>query len=337
MNDEQRLYPHKIYQKNRLLEEFKQMCGVDDKIISFNIIDFYSRRFNWYVVNKERWMFKEQIINNINECISVHSDEWRSFFEERRKQDFKELKDSIEYFGKERKTTNWSDKKNRREFHFHLLNLYQYYPHKAQIGIDGVIYRNFIDQGERLCYAKGELLTDTDKYGKYYIYPWINMTFVYKSGKNVNSLSAQENLLSNKESKNDIEYTTETDKNEKIKEMQDIETIALSQDKVYFNYLVPLVMGYPDPIVDKDIFNGSWKCNQETKYFLDDDTIKTLLIKLKYIICFPVYDAFVGSRLYGNFYGNVTIFFEKEDERVGFIEDKDKISRIEESLFLLIR
>lgn len=326
MNNEQKLYHHKIYQRNRLLEEFKQVCGIENEIVSFSILNFHNRSFNWYVVNKNRWVFDEQIILNINHCIRDRQTQWKSLFEKLNKLDIKELTDSIKYFVRERNAINWSDKEARREFHFHLLNLYQYYPHEAHIGIDGVIYRNFVEKGKRLLFAKGELLTDTDVFKNFNLYPWIKMAFVYESGDKVRSLSAQEQ-------KQDIKYTEATFKNE-IEEIKESSCEkSTSNYKEYFHYLVPLIMGYEHPDDPKRVFDGVR--NEDKKYLLDDKDIMELVTNFKYILCFPVYDTFIDKRLYGNFCGNITIPFAFKDDRDEFLKEHQK--KIEENLFLLIQ
>jgi hypothetical protein len=337
MNNEQMLYHHKIYQKNRLLAEFKRVCGIDEKrTVSLSILNFHNRKFNWYVVGDNGWTFDEHIIKNINECMDREQSEWESFYDKLKKLDIEGLDESIDYFKSGDRKTADSGEKEMSEFNFHFLNLYQYYPHEALTGIDGVIYRNFINKRKRLYYAQGELQPGLKNFD---IYPWIDMGFVYKSGEEIRCLSAQEKMPNNL--REDRKYTTRATFDKKIKEIQEIKTTALSEDKVYFNYLVPLIMGYPDPNNDNNDFKGRWikKKGNEKKgkieYFLDDDEIRTLLTKLKYITCFPVYDAFIDKGLYGNFYGNVTIFFEFEGERYRFAKENHK--KIEENLFLLLK
>jgi hypothetical protein len=336
MDNDQRLYFNKIYQINRKLEEFKQVCGIEKKrLVSFNILNPYNRKFNWYVVNNNRWEFDAQIIQNINDCMDC--EQLKPFYEELKKLNIEELVDSIKYFENgERKNGN-SSKKKMKDFHFHLLNLYQYYPHQEDGGIDGVVYRNFKSKKKRLLYTKGELLT---KYNNFDIYPWINMTFIYEFEKEIMSLSSQEQQLDGKVQ--DVEFTKKTFNNEieKIKSSKPYN--FSSRKKVYFNYIVPLIMGYFHPDLKKEeLFDGKRYGKKSEKFLLEDDTIKDLIKRFKYILCFPVYDAFIGKRLYGNFCGNSTIFFEIEDDRNAFLEKHEKEiedkKKIEENLFLLVR
>ncbi|MGR3174573.1 MAG: hypothetical protein ACUZ8N_08255 [Candidatus Scalindua sp.] len=341
MNNEQKLYYHKIYQKNRLLEEFKQVCGIEKRLVSFNILNFHNRKFNWYVVDNNRWKFDEQIIQNINDCMDSEQlkDERKSFYEKLKKLNIEELVDSIKYFENgERKDGN-SSKEEMEDFHFHLLNLYQYYPHEEDDGIDGVVYRNFKNKRERLLYTKGELLTDLEK--SFRIYPWINMTFIYKSYEEIQSLSAQEQQSNGAEK--DIEYTTEetfeSKKHEiagRTKNKKKVESGDELAKKIYFHYMVPLIVGYshPDP-AKGGLFDGGKFQDGEKEYLLKAETIRELVNKYKYILCFPVYDTFINKSLYGNFYGNITIPFEFKHDRDVFLKKHKR--KIEENLFLLIR
>jgi hypothetical protein len=337
MNNEQKLYHHKIYQKNRLLEEFKRVCGIEERLVSFSILNPYNRKFNWLVVNDERWEFTPNIIKNINSCYESCNSNWKKLLKKLKEHKIEELVDSIEYFeNSERKNVNLTEEE-RKEFHFHLLNLYQYYPHEEDAGIDGVVYRNFRNKRKRLLYAKGELLMEEGFEKKFRIYPWINMTFVYKSGVRIRSLSSQEKQSDGKQK--DIEYT-ETSKEEEIDKIEDMESPASSKD-VYFNYIIPLIAGYPHPDETKRekglIFDGSKsKDKKENETFLiDDSTIKNLINKFKYILSFPVYDTFIDKTLYGNFFGNITILFAFKDDRDEFLEEHQR--KIEENLFLLIK
>ncbi len=342
MKNEQRVYHHRIYQKNRLLEEFKRACGIEKSIVSFSILNFHNRKFNWFIVNDKRWDFDQgnrSIIDNINDCYQSCENEWKELLEKLKKLNIEELVDSIKYFENGERENGNSTDETRKDFHFHLLNLYQYYPHDREIGIDGVIYRNFVNKKERLLYAKGELLVDLEK--SFHIHPWINMTFNYESDEKIRVLSAQEPQSNGTEK--DKEYTTEVtfeNKKQEIAKLTINEKSAKSEDelgkKIYFHYMLPLIVGYrhPDPDIE-GIFDGGKLGNGYKKYLLKADTIRELVNEYKYILCFPVYDAFIDKRLYGNFYGNVIIPFAFKDDRDEFLEEHQK--KIEENLFLLVR
>lgn len=326
MNNDQRLYPTTIYLINQRLEAFKQACGIKNRLVSFSILNTYNRKFNWLVVNNERWKFDKLIIDYISKCINNKNSEWQSFLKTLGKLDITELTESITYF-QNIKSRDLTKEEEWKEFHYHLLNLYQYYPHEAWDGIDGIIYRNFINKKERLRYAKGKLLTDIDIFN---IYPWLDITSIYESDEMIRTLSSQEEQPYGNSAQGyqkDIEYTeaTFTQKIEEIKKSA-ANNNAQSKPEVYFKYIVPLIAGYPDPD-NQGIFNG--------KDLLGDDTIKKLVNNFKYILCFPVYDTYIDKRLYGNFYGNVIIFFGFENDRDEFLNNHRE--NIEENLFLLIR
>jgi hypothetical protein len=340
MNNEQRLYHHKIYQKNRLLEEFKRVCGIEKRIVSLSVLNPYNHKFNWLVVDDKRWNFTLDITQNINSCYKSCKNDWRELLKRLKGHKIEELVDSIEYFENgERKKVNFAEEE-RKEFHFHLLNLYQYYPHEEDAGIDGVVYRNFKNKRKRLLYTKGELLTDFKNFN---IYPWINMTFVYEHDVRIRSLSSQEKQSDGKQK--DIEYTEATFKSE-ISKIQENNKGNVANappkdediNKVYFNYIAPLISGYPHPdeIKRKEglLFDGSNKKNKKT-FLLDNSAIRELVNKIKYILNFPVYDASIDKNLYGNFYGNVIIPFAFKEDRDDFLKKNQR--KIEENLFLLIR
>ena len=342
MNDEQKLYPHKIYQINQKLEEFKQACGIEERLVSFNIFNPYIRKFNWLVVNDERWDFEgknESIINNVTNCINsipkenLEDNEWSNLLKKlKRDLGIEVLVDSIKYFDDIINGNFSSQNEGAKDLHFHLLNLYQYYPHEEDDGIDGVVYRNYKNRRKKLLYTKGELLTEESFNDNYRIYPWIDMTFVYESEVKIRSLSSQK----------EIEYTEAT-KEESINKLKKNKiTNESSKYKTYFNYIVPIIMGYdhPDPDKEELLYDGCYaveNAGESTvqKFLLEDKTIKDLVRKFKYILCFPVYDTFIDKKLYGNFYGNIIIFFAFEDDRDEFLKEHQR--KIEENLFLLIR
>lgn len=324
MNSEQKLYPHKIYQINQRLEELKEMWGIEERLVLFSILNYYKREFNWLVVNDERWTFDENIIDNINRCFELLKKERESLLRELARLNIEALVNSIEYFESDKKSNEWSEEE-RKEFHYHFLNLYQYYPHDAYAGIDGVIYRNFIRKRKRLLYAKGELLTDINNFN---IYPWIDMTFVYESDVKIRSLSAQERQ---NDVIKDIEYTEVTFKNE-IESIKGLKHNDSFKNEIYFRFMVPLVAGYPHPNKSGELFDGK---NGENEFLIEVKIIKKLVNKYKYILCFPVYDTYIDKRLYGNFYGNVAIPFAFKEDRDEFLKENQK--KIEENLFLLIR
>ncbi|MBT6561949.1 MAG: hypothetical protein HON76_05420 [Candidatus Scalindua sp.] len=339
MNNEQRLYHHRIYQINQKLEEFKKVCGIEEMLVSFNILNPYNRKFNWLVVNDERWTFENEnkyIINNISKCINSYNDEWTELLDEL---DNKGIADSIKYFRKNvDDKRKWTEEESK-DFHFHLLNLYQYYPHEEDVGIDGVVYRNYKNRRKKLLYTKGELLTEERFKDNYRIYPWIDMTFVYESEVKIRSLSSQEQLSGG--SQKDIEYTEATFK-EEIDKLKKFKITNVSSKYItYFNYIVPLIMGYDHPDPDKKglRYDGSYVTQEGGKkvsmFLLDDKAIKNLVKKFKYILCFPVYDTFIDKKLYGNLYGNIIMFFAFEEDRDEFLEENQR--KIEENLFLLIR
>lgn len=331
MNDEQRLYPHRIYQINQRLEEVKQVCGIEERLVTFSILNSYNRKFNWLVVNKKRWAWGEKILENINGCFSEHEGLWQELLKKLGEKANKILADSIEYFKRKIENKNLSEK-DCEDVHYHLLNLYQYYPHDSDIGIDGVIYRNFVNKRKKLLYAKGELLTEG--MNNFHIYPWIDMVFIFESGTRLRSISAQEPQGKN-DTGNDLEYYTEAQYKDKIATIRGRKPAKASQDKIYFEYIFPLIMGYPDPNGSAEPFNGKWEKDGKTKYLIEEEKIRELVSEFKYTVCFPVYDAFINKRLYGNFYGNVVIPFAFKEDRDEFIKEYQR--KIEDSLFLLIK
>ena len=117
MNNEQRLYHHKIYQKNRLLEEFKRVCGIEKRIVSLSVLNPYNHKFNWLVVDDKRWNFTLDITQNINSCYKSCKNDWRELLKRLKGHKIEELVDSIEYFENgERKKVNFAEEE-RKEFH----------------------------------------------------------------------------------------------------------------------------------------------------------------------------------------------------------------------------
>ena len=329
MNDEQKLYPHKIYQINQKLEELKWICGIKERLFTFSVLNPYSRNFNWLVVNNKRWAFDEEILSNINGCFEKHGELWQNLLKKLKNQNNEVLADSIKYFEVKIKNNNLSEN-DCEDFHYHLLNLYQYYPHDSDIGIDGVVYRNYINKRKRLLYAKGELITKDML--NFHNYPWIDMVFIFESDIKIRSLSAQERQGGN--IKNDVEYT-ETTYDDKIGYIKENTTEKSFQEEIYSKYIIPLIMGYPDPCDSTKLFNGKWRKNGKDEFLIEEELIRKLVNEFKYVVCFPVYDAFIDRRLYGNFFGNIIIPFAFKDDRDEFIKEHQK--EIEDNLFLLVK
>lgn len=354
MSIEQKLYPQNIYQINQTHEEFNRICKIKkDQFISFGILDCYTKKFNSLVVDRNRWSFEgkdQAIVKNIKECYidDTYKTLWQNFFTQIERCGIEDKKESIVFF---KKNIGSKAKLDIDAFHFHLLNLYQSYPLDSDENIDGVIFRNFkkfMKKKECLCYAIGKLLNENEYKNTYNDYPWIDMRFVFESGSTVNSFSSQE-FAKNKD--NDIEYTAEN-RTEKIKQIRNNCDIAKNDEsgmKLYRDYIVPIIVGYPHPNHEHGeyLFNGLWYDKCEKQFLLSADKTKKLISKFKFILCIPVYDAFIDKRLYGNFYGNITFAFETVQERNDFIGESMKkggngaeikrIDIIKENLFLYVK
>ena len=287
-------------------------------------------------------------MNNIKECYINDKTLWENFFSKIEKCGIEDKKESIVYF---QENIRSAATLNIDDFYFHLLNLYQSYPLNSDENIDGVVFRNFkkfMEKRECLRYAIGELLNEYEN--TYNDYPWIDMEFVFESGSAVNSFSSQE-FAKNKDT--DIEYTTEENRTEKIKQIGKICDIVKNDEygmRLYREYIVPIIAGYSHPNSKRheDLFDGLWYNDKnERQFLLSADKTKELISKFKFILCIPVYDAFVNKRLYGNFFGNITFAFKTEQEMKDFkYECMEKrvigaeikmIDIIKENLFLYVK
>ena len=92
-------------------------------------------------------------------------------------------------------------------------------------------------------YAEGEFLIDI----QYDIAPWVDIKFTYADGQK-SSFSAQDQ-------NEDIEYTDNN--KEDFRKLIERKTLpSESPETVYFNYIVPLIMGYPHPDEEGKVFDG---------------------------------------------------------------------------------
>ncbi len=327
MNDKQKLYPQKIYQVNYVLEEIRKICEIKDQLVGFSILNYFTQKFNNFPIHSDRWEFNGKICNNIIGCLKTkkHKDDWKYLFEHIESVGLEVLQESVDYFKKimEEKCTLLTSEEEYKEFHYHLLNLYQSFPIDSNEYIDGIVFRNFKKKQTRLLYATGELLVEMGK--TYNVYPWIDMTFVYESGEKIRSISCQE--YGGKDC--DMVYIADVTR-EKIK--MTIKNKVSIKPSVYFDYLLPIFAGYLSPSGDATLkYDGKHK----NTYLLSKSYIRNLLVKIKYILCIPVYNAYIDKRLYGSFYGIFTIPFTFKDDRDEFIKEHKK--KIEENLFLLIK
>lgn len=343
MTVKQKLYPQKIYQVNRAIDEFKKECGLGNQFIGFCALNYYNRKFNWYVVHKDGWDFtpKSRIVNNIKECCKKHASEWKEFLKELTSLYNEALKESIEYFDKIISNTNGISESSEEyyeeyyeEFHFHFLNIYQSYPIYSDKFFDGIIYRNLKKKKKRLKYAIADTLSDSDLKHTCTIYPWIDITFYYEDGEAIRSFSCQEYGKEGCDIEIEIgvNLTAEEIKS-KIRILEQFQHTHV--DKVYYYYLLPIMAGYPHPnSKEKPMpYNGKYKNDDNDEYLLKQEHIP----KTNSLLFIPVYDAPIGKKLYGNFFGNITIPFESGTERNAFVdkEDRKNIKVIEENLFLL--
>lgn len=343
MTVKQKLYPQKIYQVNRAIDEFKKECGLGNQFVGFCALNYYNRKFNWYVVHKDRWDFTPEpcIVNNIKECCKKHNKEWEEFLKEWKSLYNEALRESIEYFDKIISNTNGiseSSEEYCEAFHFHFLNIYQSYPIYSDKFFDGIIYRNLKKKKKRLKYAIADTLSDSDLKHTYTIYPWLDITFYYEDGEEIRSFSCQECGKEGCDIEIGADLAVEEIKS-KIRILEEFQHTPA--DKVYY-YLLSIMAGYPHPkpsnckgqanSKDKPMpYNGKYKNDDNDEYLLKQEHIP----KTNSLLFIPVYDAPIGKELYGNFFGNITIPFETKDERNMFINNNK--DTIENNLFLLIR
>jgi len=324
MKDKQTLYSQKIYQVNQALDEFKKVCKLGNQFIGFCGLNYYNRKFNWYVV--DRWDFNKNIVNNIKECCMKHNEEWKNYLKELENLKNEALKESIKYFDEIIRSTSGiseSSEEYCENFHFHFLNIYQSYPIDSDKYFDGIMYRNFRREKGQLRYATGETLSNLQD--AHHAYPWLDITLNFKGRKEITSFSCQECG----EDEYDIKYESPDRKIIVSTKLKKPPSSAHSQaDKLYFYYLLPIVARYNHPVKKGEWYEGKYNQND---YLLQHDHVAPY----KFLLFIPVYDAPICKEPYGNFFGNITIPFDSDRERKAFI-DKN-INVIEENLFLLIK
>lgn len=324
MENNQILYPQKIYPLNYAIDEFKKVCKLDDDLLfGLCVLNYYNRKFNWHVVHMNRWQFDVDLVNNVKKCREVCDKEWTDFFRVLQSLKNEALKESIEYFDKIKHDTNKTSE-FLEEFHFHFLNIYQSYPIYSDKYFDGIVYRNFRREKARLRYATAEVISDLKN--TYDIYPWLDIKFFYENGEKITSISCQEYGGNG----TDIEYKFL----QKIKIRKNLKPFKFEHthaEKLYLYYILPIIAGYPHPDNSEKRYDGMYDKTINNKYLLKPKHV----VPYKYILFIPVYDVPIGKKLYGNFFGNITIPFKSKSKRRKFIKKHIKV--IEESLSLLIR
>lgn len=335
MNEKQILFAEKIYQINHKFDEFKQKCKFGENPIGFCTLNNHNRKFNWYIVDKERWCFSNKIVGNIKKCCKKEEKIWNSFLTELRQLDNDAINDSIEYFDKFTRSASVNLGDNE-EFHFHFLNIYQSYPIHSGKYFDGIVYRNFKKKKKRLINATAELLVD--KKATYHVYPWLDITFNYEYSEKEKCIEGIESIESIKRISSQESDSNGCDIVKSEHEVTEMENHFTSNkftptnaEQLYYYYLLPIMAGYQHPS-HKKICPYDGKYMNKNKYLLDHKHIR---LKHKFLLFIPVYDAPITEMHFGNFYGNITVFFENANDRDSFLGVYKK--KIEENLFLLVR
>ena len=323
MENYQILYPQKIYPLNCAIDEFKEVCKLGDTLFGFCVLNYNNRKFNLYVVYKDRWKFDVELVNNVKKCCKKQNEEWKDFFGVLKSLKNEALNKSIEYFEKINSDTN-KISESLEEFHFHFLNIYQSYPIHSDKYFDGIVYRNLRRRPVRLRYATAEVISDLkDTYDNY---PWLDIKLLYEDSEKITSFSCQEYGGNG----TDIEYKF-LQKTRIRKNLKAFESEHTKAEKLYLYYILPIIAGYshPDhPDNSEKLYDGMY---DNSEFLLKPEHVAPY----KYILFIPVYDAPIGKKLYGNFFGNITIPFKSKRKRNKFIKKYIKV--IEENLFLLIR
>ena len=324
MDFPQSLYSQRIYRVNKTIENLKEAFELEKYFVGFDTLNYYTLKFNWYAVDKKRWSFGSDIINNIKDCYDIHKDKWGSLFSQLIGLNRIALNESMGEFKSEMGKRSLDAKR----IHYHLMNMYQSYPIDSDKFLAGVIYRNFKSfriGNKRLSYAKGTFLTGTEYNGTYTIYPWIRFQFVFRDC----SEDEAECFLCCQEKAEDLPLDDCNGGNSKARGKT---PGAISdRENIYFHYIVPLLVRFKDPVEDSKSFNGKVAkidgANAD-RYLFSTEDIKKGISGFEYILCIPVYDAVIADSMYGNFYGNLTFLFSSNDGLNNFV--KAQKSRFEE-------
>ncbi len=303
MLPEQKIRPELIYRLNNIVletaKEFQELHKLS--VIPIGIFDFYTRTFHSIPVDKEMWDYTRNLplesITNLKKLINKDSRyNWEKFKDQ--------LKVTGRYLESEKDAAHVLEEcpPNPGLIHNALMTLYQSYPIHAERFIDGIVLRNLKRRVEKqyktkkdpsIDYAIAELLINEEEVcnlnATFFESPWCKIEFQNKRSKEVR-WSCQEYFKGlYPEGEPDLEYPKKHGRQVVLpkisdtirKKAEEMNIIGDQRQHFYYNCFMPFFM-YKEQI-------GKFV------------TIRQLFKKqYKYIIVFPIYDAPLGDKYYGN-------------------------------------
>jgi hypothetical protein len=306
MSDKQQLYSQRIYKVNIALNEFKQACELEKKVISYNVLNYYNLKNNWAIVSESKWQFNKEIVKNIQAFYQDSEQHylWKNLFQCLYKLKLNTIDKIINDF-KNIIKNHLIASKDYPNIHFQLLNIYHSYPIDL-LYIDGIIFRNLRTVNKKFLYATAKMLTEKEYFDTYNIFPYAKMKFFFEKDDCIIKYCSQEEKKDFTGKRHLLESQTQKE--------------GVTEHALFFLYIAPLFIGYSEPGGGSSEFNG--RLGDKKYLFTSDNIRESIQAQAKYSLCIPVFDFLKQGKLYGNYYGNLVIPFKKKENMNNFMDKK---------------
>lgn len=326
MENPQYLYPEAIYQLSRILQEIwdlglypENVDRVSKPLVITALFSSHSRTVHWTSVASTCWKFKNEENENISyggpgysppgkseeENLSfdvirqiIKSRDWDEYVKIMRSYESHTVDEALRCLESLKETNSSVADTDKAQYHRALLHLFESYHLHPKLYLDGIIYRNLIDlhdpvkEGSRDClisYVVGRLMREQSEARQRY--SWVDLRALGKRNGwahidlGLKRYQCQETDDGSINATNDI--------NDIQKKLVD-ENPYISKGWIIQTKLLNTLL--------LDAESGA-----QGKGTLRD-----------YLICVPIYDAWLGLQPWGNLCGNVLLLFKKEEECQAF-------------------
>jgi hypothetical protein len=301
MTAEQYLYPQAIYALNRTLHEvwdnyvYPKQSEEEKPTVVLSLFDKKSRVFHWLSVLSTRWEFKDGFNPQCFQNITGQAG-WFAFREEMMSKGLRHLVEAVEYVEHFQGSGDHS-RELWRDYHRHLLALYEGYDFVANCYLDGIIYRNLgkdtRQRDVRITYAQGRLLPESTP-TTYTEYPWVKITIV---GSNDQSLPRRLRLP---------RFQCQEAEEQKPSKKTIKKPMSVSATRASFE-------------IQKSLFNGLFPLGDEAS------------VQGNHFLIIPLYDIFLDGKGYGNLWGNLVLLFSTSDSLTKFAKQRKRDVLIRET------
>jgi len=309
-------YPKEFYAINDLLKE-QSVKKLPPMVI--NTIDFTNRCVNYTAIDPVRTRFTEETARNIIRYLGKHADSVvtyiKDYFPEPQAEEAVRI---IQEFAK--KDPDYLTHEDKVELHYHLVDLYHYFPNNPYRHVDGILRKieTWLSKRDiQLKYATVDSLPKEEC--PFEKVPWVRMRFygehherikiaIDQHGHDLKGDIYADEIVANQEDlsilKECRDWISSKETREEMRRTATDKDNGNEKSKIFFNYLFPLFI---DPTFKAD------KEREGAEHLPGWP-----------LIVMPIYSGALQEGYCGTVMGHLNILFENRDDRDAFCNEIDK-------------